>query len=231
LCGYFYGYQSYTWTATKQTRWSWAIITISTGSIENIVKVTGMVYPVQESALTFTRQGTITAIYKKIWDSVKSWDLIAEVDTTSAKLDIANAKVALSNAQNNLDKLVNWSNEVNIVQSKNALDDANAKLVLLNQQYSNLIAQRDDAISTAQNNIKALQDKASLAQNQYNYTQASVNTWTTTNNIAKDVANWNLLVKQVYTTIPETLKSIKDMILIDDKIIQDMVICEHKIQL
>lgn len=54
----FYGAKT---TITKSTT-----VIVSSGSIRNVVKVTGKVYPVQESNLTFTKQGTITAIYKKV---------------------------------------------------------------------------------------------------------------------------------------------------------------------
>jgi multidrug efflux pump subunit AcrA (membrane-fusion protein) len=64
LGGSYYLYTQF--YGTKKTQGTGRSVTVSTGSIRNVVKVTGKVYPVQESNLTFTKQGTITAIYKKV---------------------------------------------------------------------------------------------------------------------------------------------------------------------
>ncbi len=64
LGGSYYLYANF--YRAKTTQSTGRTVTVSTGSIRNVVKVTGKVYPVQESNLTFTKQGTITAIYKKV---------------------------------------------------------------------------------------------------------------------------------------------------------------------
>ena len=64
LSGSYYLYTKFYGAKTPVARNT--TVTVSTGSIRNVVKVTGKVYPVQESNLTFTKQGTITAIYKKV---------------------------------------------------------------------------------------------------------------------------------------------------------------------
>lgn len=64
LSGSYYLYTKFYGAKTTTTRST--TVTVATGSIRNVVKVTGKVYPVQESNLTFTKQGTITAIYKKV---------------------------------------------------------------------------------------------------------------------------------------------------------------------
>lgn len=64
LGGSYYLYAKF--YGAKTTQGTTRSVTVSTGSIRNVVKVTGKVYPVQESNLTFTKQGTITAIYKKV---------------------------------------------------------------------------------------------------------------------------------------------------------------------
>jgi multidrug efflux pump subunit AcrA (membrane-fusion protein) len=104
LGGSYYLYSKFYGTKTTTTRNT--TVTVSSGSIRNIVKVTGKVYPVQESNLTFTKQGTITAIYKKIGDTVKAGELVAELDAKSQKLDLASSRISLSNAQNNLNKIL-----------------------------------------------------------------------------------------------------------------------------
>lgn len=80
---------------------------VETWSIRTVVKATGKIYPVQESTISFAKQGTVTKVYKKVWDSVKKDDVIAEIDARSAYMDLKNAEISLSNAQNKYSELVN----------------------------------------------------------------------------------------------------------------------------
>lgn len=192
-------------------------VTVWTGSIRNVVKVTGKVYPVQESNLTFTKQGTITAIYKKVWDSVKAGDLVAELDAKSIKLDLANSKISLSNAQNNLNKILGGSSETSKIRAANTLADSESKLVLLEKQYDDLVRQQQNTIITTEASIKSLEEKLELAKNDLSYTEQNINTTTDTNNIERDVANGYSLIESSYQLISPTLKSLRDTLLLESK--------------
>lgn len=205
----FYGAKT---TTTKST-----IVTVSTGSIRSVVKVTGKVYPVQESNLTFTKQGTITAIYKKNGDSVKAGDLIAELDAKSVKLDLANSKISLSNAQNNLNKILGGSSETSKIRAANTLSDSEAKLTLLEQQYETLLSQQNNSISTSEANIKSAEEKLALAKSDLDYTKQNIDTTTTTNNIERDVANAYSLIESSYQLINPSLKTLRDTLLLDSQ--------------
>lgn len=209
LYGKFYGAKT---TTTKSI-----IITVASGSIRNVVKVTGKVYPVQESNLTFTRQGTITAIYKKIWDTVKAGELIAELDAKSQKLDLASSRISLSNAQNNLNKILGWTSETNKIKAANTLSDSESKLTLLEQQYDSLIRQQENSITTSEANIRALEERLALAKNDLIYTEQNINTTTTTNNIERDVANAYSLIESSYQLLKPSLKTLSDKMLLENK--------------
>jgi multidrug efflux pump subunit AcrA (membrane-fusion protein) len=105
LAGSYYAYTRFS-VSRSTTAGTNTVIIVSSGSIRNAVKATGKVYPVQESNLTFTKQGTITAIYKKVGDTVKAGDLIAELDAKSVNLDVASAKLSVANAVNSLNKIL-----------------------------------------------------------------------------------------------------------------------------
>ncbi len=205
----FYGAKT---TTTKST-----IVTVSTGSIRSVVKVTGKVYPVQESNLTFTKQGTITAIYKKNGDSVKAGDLIAELDAKSVKLDLANSKISLSNAQNNLNKILGGSSETSKIRAANTLSDSEAKLTLLEQQYETLLSQQNNSINTSEANIKSAEEKLALAKSDLDYTKQNINTTTTTNNIERDVANAYSLIESSYQLLKPSLETLSDKLLLENK--------------
>ena len=67
-----------------------------TGSIRSVIKVTGNIFPLQQTTLSFTKQGTLKKIYKKEGDIVKTGDVIAEIDAQTTALDIESAKLSLS---------------------------------------------------------------------------------------------------------------------------------------
>ena len=213
--GGYYGYTHF--FATKSTPTRSQSITVSTGSIRSVVKATGKVYPVQESNLTFTKQGTITAIYKRIWDTVTAWELIAELDAKSIKLDLANAKINLSNAQNNLQKLTQWSQETNRIKSENTLSESEAKLVLMQKQYDALIEQQKNSITTADANISSLTEKLALAKSELEYAEQNISIDNTSNNIERDVANAYSLIESSYQLIEPSIKTITDTLLLESK--------------
>ena len=98
--GYWFFFRSSSTATTVNT-----LIRVMTGSITSMIKSTGKITPLQTSTLSFAKQGTISKIYKKVGETVKAGDLIAEVDATSAYKDIESAQLTVSNARNNYDKL------------------------------------------------------------------------------------------------------------------------------
>lgn len=138
--------------------------TVQTGSIRTVVKATGKVYPVQESSLSFTKQGTITKIYKKVGDTVTKDEVLAEIDATSAYMDIKSANINLSNARNTYNNLINGGIEKEKIQSANSLSDAQNQLTLLQKQYNNLLTERDNAIKNAETNVKLAEANLEIAK-------------------------------------------------------------------
>lgn len=213
--GSYYLYTKFYSTKTTQTRGT--TVTVSNGSIRNVVKVTGKVYPVQESNLTFTKQGTITAIYKKVGDAVRAGELVAELDAKTTKLDYSNAKISLSNAQNNLNKLLGGSSETSKIRASNTLSESEAKLELLQKQYESLVKQQENTIITSDANIKSLEEKLALAKSDLDYTQQNITTNTNTNNIERDVANAYSLIESSYQLINPSLKTLRETLLLDSQ--------------
>ncbi len=190
---------------------------VETWSIRTVVKATGKIYPVQESTISFAKQGTVTKVYKKVWDSVKKDDVIAEIDARSAYMDLKNAEISLSNAQNKYSELVNGGLEAEKLKSANTLSDSEAQLALLEKQYANLLTERDNAIKNAETTITSLQTSLEIAKWELEYVEKNISTDTTANNLEKDVSNAYTNIEQIYQLLPDYLKQIKDSSLIEDK--------------
>lgn len=142
---------------------------------------------------------------------------MAELDAKSAKLDLANSKIALSNAQNNLNKILQGSSNTSKIRAENTLSESEAKLTLLSQQYDALVKQQQNSITTSEANIKSLEEKLALTKSDLDYTEKNITTNTNTNNIERDVANAYSLIESSYQAINPAIKSISETLLLESK--------------
>lgn len=142
---------------------------------------------------------------------------MAELDAKSAKLDLANSKIALSNAQNNLNKILQGSSNTSKIRAENTLSESEAKLTLLSQQYDALVKQQQNSITTSEANIKSLEEKLALTKGDLDYTEKNIITNTNTNNIERDVANAYSLIESSYQAINPAIKSISETLLLESK--------------
>ena len=105
------------------------VVRVMEWSITSSVKTTGKISPVQTSLVSFTRQGTISKLYKNIGDTVTVGDVIAEIDASDAYMDIRNAKISLDNANNSYNKLYSSSTATDKIRAKNTLEESRNALV------------------------------------------------------------------------------------------------------
>lgn len=135
-----------------------------TGSIRSVIKVTGNIFPLQQTTLSFTKQGTLKKIYKKEGDIVKTGDVIAEIDAQTTILDIESAKLSLANAKNSYTALLEGVTSTERIRSENTLEESKTKLPLLEKSFENLIQEQKNTIASTQSNISSLKDKVNIAQ-------------------------------------------------------------------
>lgn len=114
-------------------------ITYKTSQIEkrdisSTISVDWKVLYKDQYELNFPISWTLNEVYKKEWDKVKKWEIIASLDNRYLKLNLDKAKIALDTANANLNaKLASkWQkSDVNIsekqLESSNANLDANIK--------------------------------------------------------------------------------------------------------
>ena len=103
-------------------------ITVTKGSITEVVSVTGNTTPVQSVALGFANSGTIAQTYASVGAYVNMGQLLAELNTGDlyAQLKQAQANADMQTAK--LDSLKSGSTPQDIAVSQSALDKANQDL-------------------------------------------------------------------------------------------------------
>ncbi|MFT3863689.1 MAG: biotin/lipoyl-binding protein [Solirubrobacterales bacterium] len=79
--------------ATKRTS------TVSKGVVQSTVSGNGTLEPAQEVELSFGASGEVTAVYVKAGEKVKKGEVLAEVDSSSARATLASDKAALLEAE------------------------------------------------------------------------------------------------------------------------------------
>ena len=190
---------------------------VSKSSISTSVKTTGKISPVQTSVLSLTRQGTVTKIYKNVGDIVKSGDVIAEIDASDAYMDIRNAKISLDNANNNYNKLFATTTEADRVRTKNSLEESKNSLGLLEAQYQDFLVSQKNTLLESEAQISLLKEKVKLAESDLDYTKQNLDTTSDATNLERDMANAFLSVEESNRIIPDNLRSIRDLLYINNK--------------
>lgn len=143
--------------------------------------------------------------------------MIAEIDAKSAYMDIENAKLSLSNARNNYNKLFSNITESDKIRAKNTLEESKANLELLESQYKNLLVTEKNILTENESSVKLLADKVALATSDLEYTKKNISTDTTSNNLEKDLSNAKILLEDTNSLFPETLKDIQTVLYIGNE--------------
>lgn len=103
--------------------------------------------------LTFPESWKIVAVYKKVWDIVKAWDVIAKMDTFEIDNELEQALIGLENEERRL---------------KRAQDSSKTELEILQAQKKYQTAQYDE--NNAESN---LQLQIQIIENEYDNTKNS----------------------------------------------------------
>jgi HlyD family secretion protein len=130
------------WYFTHRGSTSYQFVTVTQGSIDQTVSVTGNTTPMQTVSLGFQTSGTIARVNYQLGNSVQAGDVIATLDAASlsAALDQAQATVAAQQAT--LAGLQAGPQSSTVAESQASLDVAQ-------QNLANLYASIDSAATTA----------------------------------------------------------------------------------
>lgn len=166
---------------------------------------------VDEQSLSFNKVWTITKVNFKPGDSIKKWDIIAEIDNSDAYTSIDDAQLNLDNAKISLNDLYKWAEQTQILQAQNNIDTSQFNLEIAKKQLDNLkITQKNildkllEWIDTSKKDLASSLSNLELSKNDLELQKKQignsldntvVNKNTTIQNI-EDSFRWNLVDAQ-----------------------------------
>ncbi|MBP8017095.1 biotin/lipoyl-binding protein [Candidatus Gracilibacteria bacterium] len=159
IYSYYFSSNTKTVTITKEYK-------VSTGSIENSIKITGKAAIVDEQTLKFNQVGKVAKLYFKNGDSVKKGQLIAELNKEDINSTIKQAELSLSDAKIKLADLLNGPQYKDILNGENNVKTAENKILTLQNDLSilqnNTIPQYQDKY---QNDMRDFDNQITLKEN------------------------------------------------------------------
>lgn len=150
--------------------------------LKQTVEVTGEIKPAERIDLAFRNSGKISVVNVKVGDTVKTGDVLAELDALDAHFAVQNAQAALSIAQANLDARVAGEtkqsirvSETQVEQAQASLDKALNDLDSVKKTSADAVTVAQISFETAQNNLKNADAIASqTTQNAYDTSRSTL---------------------------------------------------------
>jgi HlyD family secretion protein len=145
-------------------------VTVTQGSITEVVSVTGNTTPIQSLDLSFPTGGTIAVVYKNAGDNVNAGDTLVGLDTSGLQAQLAQAQAAVDSAQATLEGLQAGPTPQAVQVSETAL--AAAEQTLTNTYTSTPNAATDayaKANDAVQNQIAAFYINANSSNPQLSF--------------------------------------------------------------
>lgn len=135
---------------------------VITSDIKNSIESDWRVILKDEINIDFINPWIIKDIYKKEWDEVKVWDIIATLDSSYLDLSIEKAKIALSIAEANYNLKKRWGtiSEINISQKQLESSKASYDATLAQGEMDIKIA--EDGLKIALENVENIKKQAEV---------------------------------------------------------------------
>ena len=125
-------------------------VSVTKGTITEVVSVTGNTTPIQSLDLSFQNGGTVAAVYKNAGDNVNAGDILVRLDTGSLQAQLAQARAGVDAAQATLENLQAGPTPQAVQVSQAALATANQALANTYTSVGNAVtdayAKANDAV-------------------------------------------------------------------------------------
>lgn len=122
--------------------------TVETWNLENILTLQWTTQFADSQRLTFMTQWKVTAVYVKVWDYVKKWQILAKISTDDLDNNVAQAQRDIDTQKNNLQDLLDAKNlDLEYIQEKANYDS-------LQLQQETIDQEQDLAMQELQQKIK-----------------------------------------------------------------------------
>ncbi|MFA7244631.1 MAG: HlyD family efflux transporter periplasmic adaptor subunit [Candidatus Magasanikbacteria bacterium] len=146
------------------------IFSVTKGDISITTESDGSIVAKDGVSLSFSSTGvTIKNVYVKEGDVVKKGDKIATADTGTQSIDLQSAYANLNSARASYNEKIAGPTEDDLFSYKNSLETANANLEKTFKQNEYSIKNAENAVVTAQNNLKLSEggDNSQIVQDAY----------------------------------------------------------------
>lgn len=152
----FFAVRWYINNTSSQSEVYYEYYTVSTGDIDNSIKVLGTTKITNQQTLTFWLEWKVSKVYVKEWDIVKKGQLLAELDKKQIKISLSQQSLSIQNARINYDNLLNQYSESDIVKAQNNVDDTQRKLDIAKKELENLVSERWDVVPLTSTKVQSI---------------------------------------------------------------------------
>lgn len=121
---------------------------------------------VNEQSIKFNKIGTITKVNFKDGESVKKWDIIAELDNAAWQATVKDAQINVDNAKLSLEQLYKKTSESEILKAQNTIESGQKNIENASKELENLKITQASALKDAKKSIEnAKSDLITLKKN------------------------------------------------------------------
>lgn len=144
----------------KETQKDYKEYKINIGNFINYVEADGKISGENQISIKSKASGNIEQIYFKNGDTVKQGDLLIKLESIDAENALRNARIGVTNAQNNLNKITKPADKLTITQAELSLQTAKDNLEKLKLSQKITLEQSQEANSNAQKSLENSYDAA-----------------------------------------------------------------------
>ena len=173
-----------------------AIVSASTGTVNESLTVLGEVSRINTQTLYFGTSGKIKKINTSEWSKIKAGDILAELDTKSVDASLRDQKLALENARLQLQKLQSPAKKQDVLQVDKQKIDAQSQALLLAQKKKDTTLNNDKEIANVDAKIFDLKNQSNLLKEK----------------IALAEANGSTIIDQAQDTLDRDKKALEQVI-------------------
>ena len=173
-----------------------AIVSASTGTVNESLTVLGEVSRINTQTLYFGTSGKIKKINTSEWSKIKAGDILAELDTKSVDASLRDQKLALENARLQLQKLQSPAKKQDVLQVDKQKIDAQSQALLLAQKKKDTTLNNDKEIANVDAKILDLKNQSNLLKEK----------------IALAEANGSTIIDQAQDTLDRDKKALEQVI-------------------
>jgi HlyD family secretion protein len=173
-----------------------AIVSASTGTVNESLTVLGEVSRINTQTLYFGTSGKIKKINTSEWSKIKAGDILAELDTKSVDASLRDQKLALENARLQLQKLQSPAKKQDVLQVDKQKIDAQSQALLLAQKKKDTTLNNDKEVANVDAKILDLKNQSNLLKEK----------------IALAEANGSTIIDQAQDTLDRDKKALEQVI-------------------